>query len=112
MPQLTMKDYIVVHYDGNSTNLTYTDTAEDARAYLAALITTNQVREDDTLSIVRVCDDYLVYFKRRNNTLKSVLGKKAQTSVSWSEFWLGPTQELLTKLYKKLANLGVASGGR
>ena len=107
-----MKDFIVVHYDGNSTNLTYTDTEEDARAYLAALITTNQVGKNDTLSIVRVCDDYLVYFKRRNNSLKTVLGKDRQSSLSWSEFWFGPFQELLTKLNKKLVNLGVVSGSR
>ncbi|GAB3905618.1 hypothetical protein GCM10028803_36740 [Larkinella knui] len=107
-----MKDYIVVHYDGNSTNLTYTDSEQDARAYLAALITTNQVGKNDTLSIVRVCDDYLVYFKRRNNSLKTVLGKNAQTSVSWSEFWFGSAQELLKNLYKKLTTLGVASGSR
>jgi hypothetical protein len=107
-----MKDYIVVHYDGNTTNLTYTDTEDDARAYLAALITTNQVSKNDTLSIVRVYDDYLVYFKRRNNSLKTVLGKNRQTSVSWSEFWFGPAQELLTKLYKKIANLSVVFSGR
>lgn len=107
-----MKDYIVVHYDGNSTNLTYTDTEEDARAYLAALITTNQVSKNDTLSIVRVHDDHLVYFKRRNNTLKTVLGKGNSSSVSWSEFMFGPLQEFFSKLFKKMGNLGVVFGGR
>ncbi|MRS64163.1 hypothetical protein [Larkinella terrae] len=107
-----MKDYIVVHYDGNNTNLTYTDSEDDARAYLAALITTNQVDKNDTLSIVRVDDDYLVYFKRRNNTLKTVLGKNRRSSVSWSEFVFGPLQEFCSKLFKKVGNLSVVFGNR
>ncbi|MFC5409492.1 hypothetical protein ACFPMF_09250 [Larkinella bovis] len=107
-----MKDFIAVHYDGTSTTLTYTDTEEDARAYLAALITTNQVGKEDTLSIVRVYDDSLIYFKRRNNTIKSVLGKSRQASIGQTDFGLDSFRDILTKLYKKLANLGFVFGGR
>lgn len=105
-----MKDYIVVHYDGNNTHLTYTDTENDARAYLAALITTGQVTKNDTLSIVRVYDDSLIYFKRRNNTLKSVMKASSSNSVKWTEVLVDPLRELLTKLNKKLASIGVAFG--
>ncbi|GAB3340603.1 hypothetical protein GCM10027299_54140 [Larkinella ripae] len=107
-----MKDFIVVHYDGNNTNLTYTDTENDARAYLVALITTHQVAKNDTLSIVRAYDDSLIYFKRRNNTVKSVLGNTSANSINWIEFWTTPFQDITTKLHKKIANLGVVFGIR
>ncbi|MGA0555768.1 hypothetical protein ACO2Q8_03890 [Larkinella sp. VNQ87] len=107
-----MKDYMVVHFDGNNTQLTYTDTEEDARAYLAALITTNQVKASDTLSIVRVFDDYLIYYKRRNNTLKSVLGKKQASLLPGTTTWLGTLREVCARLYRKLANVSLASEGR
>lgn len=107
-----MKDYMVVHYDGDNTHLTYTDTEEDARAYLAALITTNQVSKNDTLSIVRVWDDSIVYFKRRNNTLKSVWGTQNRVTFSWGELGFNPFQELVARLNKKLVSLGIVSGTR
>ncbi|GAB3253159.1 hypothetical protein GCM10027347_12780 [Larkinella harenae] len=107
-----MKDFIAVHHDGKNTTLTYTDTEKDARAYLAALITTNQVAREDTLSIIRVYDDSVIYFKRRNSTLKSVLAEKKQKAAIPSRSTGGFFQEILTKLSRKLTSLGIAFSSR
>ena len=107
-----MKNYIAVHYNGNASNLMYTDTEDEARAHLASLITSNKVFKNHTLSIVRVCDDSLVYYSSRNHSLEVVLQKKSQSSLNWSEFWFGSAHELLAKLNQKLINLGAVAGSR
>ncbi|WP_128546446.1 hypothetical protein [Larkinella soli] len=93
---------MTVHYDGKDTHITYTDTIEDARAYLAALITTKQVDKEDTLSIVRIPDDYMVYYRRRNNTVDSVLGRNRWVLLA-EAVRAGASQNIFTNLYKKFA---------
>lgn len=103
-----MTNYIVVHYNGNISDLTYKETEDEARSHLSHLITNNQVRKNDTLAIIRSCDDYLVYFNNRNHSLDSVLEKQSQSSLGWNEFWFRPMQEMVARLGKRLANLVVA----
>ncbi|MFD1141957.1 hypothetical protein ACFQ4C_12595 [Larkinella insperata] len=107
-----MNNYIAVHYNGNTSILTYTSTEDEARTHLAGLITSGEVRKNHTLSIVRVCDDSLVYYSNRSHSLETLLQKQAQPALNWSEFWLGSAQELLTKWSNKLVSLGVVAGSR
>ncbi|MGV3561301.1 hypothetical protein [Larkinella arboricola] len=107
-----MNNYIAVHYNGSTSILTYTSTEDEAREHLASLITSGQVRKNHTLSVVRVCDDSLVYHSNRNHSLETLLQKEPQPSLNWTEFWFGSVQGLLTKLSHKLGSLGVVAGSR
>jgi len=67
-----MQNYLAIHYNGTSTTFTYTSTEEEARNHLATLIEVGLVRPHHTMSITRLMDEKLIYYKRAYNTIDSL----------------------------------------
>ena len=86
-----MQNYLSVYYNGTSTTFTYTSTEEEARGYLTSLIGAGLVRPQHTMSIVRLVDEKLIYYKRNCNTVDSLTYRPlAKGFVNTTlTYWLG-----------------------
>ena len=67
-----MQSFIAIHSNNNGPAFSTFDSIMAAKDHLQGLILSHQVRDSDTLAIVRSCDDSIVYFKQRNNTIASL----------------------------------------
>lgn len=61
-----MKPYLITYNYGQQTHFAYADTVAEARAYAADLLTHNKVLSSDSLSIIRVDDEQIIFFKASN----------------------------------------------
>ncbi len=67
-----MHNFIAVHHGKHSTNFTYAESIEEARAYLISLVTTQFSRPGDTMAIVNVHDSSPIYYRIGQNTVASL----------------------------------------
>ena len=67
-----MKPYLITYNYGQQTHFAYADTIAEARTYAADLLANNNVLASDSLSIIRVDDEQIVFFKTGNLTPHSL----------------------------------------
>ncbi|MBO0929828.1 hypothetical protein [Fibrella aquatilis] len=75
-----MKPYLITYNYGQQTHFAYADTAAEARAYAADLLMNNNILASDSLSIVRVDDEQIVFFKAGNLTPDSLYEQPGRMS--------------------------------
>ncbi len=67
-----MKPYLITYNYGQQTHFAYADTVTEARAYAADLLTNAKVLATDSLSIIRMADEQIVFFKASDLTPDSL----------------------------------------
>lgn len=64
-----MNTYLVVYYGSTGPTFSYAETLEKARSYALLLLTAQQCKRNDVLSIVDVADDCVVYYGKRDELI-------------------------------------------
>lgn len=64
-----MDTYLIVYYGSTVPTFSYAETLEGARAYALLLLTSDQCKRNDVLSIVDVADDCVVYYGKRDKLI-------------------------------------------
>ena len=64
-----MNTYLVIYYGSTVPTFFYAETLEKARSYALLLLTSQQCRRNDVLSIVDVADDCVVYYGKRDELI-------------------------------------------
>jgi hypothetical protein len=75
-----MKPYLITYNYGQQTHFAYADTVAEARSYAADLLTRNNVLASDSLSIIRVADEEIVFFKAGNLTPNNLYSQPRRMS--------------------------------
>ena len=63
-----MKPYLITYNFGQQTHFAHADTVAEARLYAADLLTHNSILATDSLSIIHVDSEEIVFFKAGNLT--------------------------------------------
>lgn len=64
-----MSSFLTIHNNDKGPAFSTFDSIQAAKNHLQHLLCSHQVAAADTLAIIRSCDDSIVYFRQRNNTL-------------------------------------------
>ncbi|MBO0939570.1 hypothetical protein J2I47_23675 [Fibrella sp. HMF5335] len=75
-----MKPYLITYNYGQQTHFAYADTVAEARAYAADLLTNNNILASDSLSIIQVSDEQIIFFKAGNLTPDSLFEQPRRMS--------------------------------
>lgn len=63
-----MKPYLITYNHGQQTHFAHADTVAEARSYAADLLTYSKVLASDSLSIIHVDSEEIIFFKAGNLT--------------------------------------------
>lgn len=78
-----MNHYMVVNYNGTTTTFTPTPTIDAARVYLCSLLTRNADAVNNTMSIIDIETDQIIYYRSSNNSVESIMNLKRPSESLW-----------------------------
>ena len=92
-----MRSYIAVHYNGQHTSFTTTETLEAARAHLINLISEHLAAPNDILSIIETSTDTIIYYSSSQNTVEKLQGARPPKITLW-QTWLQGIRSIVYQL--------------
>lgn len=99
-----MNHYMAVNYNGTTTTFTPTPNLDAARAYLCNQLNNNRDAATNTMSIIDIETDQIIYFRNGNNSVESIMNLNRPAESVW--------QTLGQRISYMLSQLNVSFAGR
>lgn len=93
-----MQPVTTIHYDGITPAFQTFGTVQAAESYLRELIISRQVSPCDSISIIRISDDSVLYFRQHNNTVANLHAGLHPRRMTLSQRWQSVNQLIQDRL--------------